>query len=153
MQEYGIKPENVYANTFTFNEAGEITGFDMDNVLSTNKGKVEQLKSLNLKSDIYVIGDGYTDYEIKLSGLANKFYAFTENIERDKVLVNAEHITPSLAEFLYIHKMNKAISYPKNRIKVLLLENIYPEALGIMDEEGYDVSLHSGALDEDELAV
>jgi len=152
VQELGIKEENVFANTFVFNEEGKIVGFDTDNVLSSNNGKVEQLKTLDLKGDVYVIGDGYTDYEIKAAGLANKFYAFTENVERDKVTEKADHITPSLDEFLYVHKMNKAISYPKNRIKVLLLENVHPDALQIMKNEGYNVSLQTGAMDEDELA-
>jgi len=48
--------------------------------------------------------------------------------------------------------MNKAISYPKNRIKVMLLENIHPDALKILKTEGYDVSIYSGAMDEEELS-
>jgi len=152
VSELGVKEGNVYANTFVFDERGNITGFDHDNVLSSNNGKVELLKQMGLQGDVYVIGDGYNDYEIKAAGLANKFYAFTENIERDDVLDKADHITPSLDEFLYLHKMNKAISYPKNRIKVLLLENVHEDAVAIMKNEGYNVSTMSGALDEDELA-
>ncbi|MDX1762638.1 MAG: phosphoglycerate dehydrogenase, partial [Christiangramia sp.] len=147
-----VKEENVYANSLVFDEAGDIIGFDQDNVLSSNNGKVELLKQLDLKGDVYVIGDGYNDYEIKAAGLANKFYAFTENVERDDILDKADHITPSLDEFLYLHKMNKAISYPKNRIKVLLLENVHADAVAIMKNEGYNVSTISGALDEEELA-
>lgn len=152
VQELGVKPENVFANTFEFDENGDVTGFDHDNVLSSNNGKVEQLKRLDLKGDVYVIGDGYTDYEIKAAGLANKFYAFTENVSRENILENADHITPSLDEFLYVNKMNKAISYPKNRIKVLLLENVHADAVDIMKKEGYNVSTISGALDEEELS-
>lgn len=152
VQEYGIKEENVFANSFEFDEQGQITGFDRSNQLSSNNGKVEQLKSLKLKGDVYVIGDGYTDYEIRAAGLANKFYAFTENVERDNVLEKADHITPSLDEFLYLHKLNKVISYPKNRINVLLLENVHPDAIKIMKNEGYNVTIHTGALDEEELA-
>src|SRR5690606_21654858 len=111
VKEYGIKEENVFANTFTFDESGNIVGFDDKNVLSVNNGKVEQLKSLNLVGDVYVIGDGYTDYEIKAAGLANKFFAFTENIARENVLAKADHITPSLDEFLYLNKMNTTTSY------------------------------------------
>ena len=76
--EYGVKEEHIYANSFHFNENDEITGFDPDNVLSSNSGKVKVLKKLGLKGDVYVIGDGYTDYEIREAGLANKFYGFTE---------------------------------------------------------------------------
>ena len=150
--EYGIKKDHVYANNFEYDQNGKIVGFDENNVLSRNKGKVEIIRSLNLEGDIYVIGDGYTDYEIKLEGLADKFYAFTENVKRDNVLKNADHITPSLDEFLYLNKMNKALSYPKNRINVLLLENIHPRAVEILREEGYNVEEHHGGLDEDELS-
>jgi D-3-phosphoglycerate dehydrogenase len=111
VEELGLKAEHVFANDFVFDESDNIIGFDKDNVLSSNNGKVEQLKSMDLQGDVYVIGDGYTDYEIKAAGLANKFYAFTENVERGSILEKADHITPSLDEFLYMHKMNKAISY------------------------------------------
>jgi D-3-phosphoglycerate dehydrogenase / 2-oxoglutarate reductase len=150
--EFGIKPENVFANDFVFDDKGNITGFNVDNVLSSNNGKVAQLKELNLQGDVYVIGDGYTDYEIKEAGLANKFYAFTENVERNKVTEKADHIAPNLDEILYTFKLNTAISYPKNRINVLLLENIHPAGLQILKKEGYNVEVHTAAMDEDELS-
>ncbi|MEQ9165693.1 MAG: phosphoglycerate dehydrogenase, partial [Fulvivirga sp.] len=149
--DYYIKPENVCANEFEFDTDGNIVGFDKENVLSSNNGKVEQLKSLELKGDIYVIGDGYTDYEIKAAGLANKFYAFTENVERANVTENADHITPSFDEFLYLNKLNTAISYPKNRINVLLLESVHSKAIENLKKEGYNVEVYPAGLDEDEL--
>jgi len=149
--EYGIKEENIYANTFVYDEQGNIVGFDKENVLCLDKGKIKLLESLALQGDVYVLGDGYTDYEIKEAGLANKFYAFTENITRDNVVAKAEHIAPSLDEFLYQNKLPMAISYPKNRISVLLLENIHPQAVALFKREGYQVETIPGALDEDEL--
>src|SRR5688572_20777942 len=149
--EFGIKPENILANEFRFDEAGNVIGFDINNPLSANGGKVEQLKKLNLPGDVYVIGDGYTDYEIKHAGLANKFYAFTENITRENVKNKADHITPSLDEFLYLNKLNTAISYPKNRINVLLLENVHPVAIQLLTAEGLNVETYHAALSEDEL--
>ena len=149
--EYGILAQNILANEFIFNETEKVIGFDLTNPLSANNGKVEQLKRLNLPGDVYVIGDGYTDYEIKHAGLANKFYAFTENIERANVLNKADHVTPSLDEFLYLNKLNTAISYPKNRINVLLLENVHPVALELMKAEGFNVETYPAGLDEDEL--
>ena len=150
--EYGIKPENVFANEFIYDGSGKIIDFNRDNVLSKNGGKSETIKRLNLEGDIYVIGDGYTDYEIKASGLANKFYAFTENVERAKVTAKADHIAPSLDEILYVNKMNKKFSYPKSRINVLLLENVHPIGIELMKHEGYNVEVVSSALSEDELA-
>jgi len=152
VEEFGIKEENVFANEFVYDESGNIIDFDRDNLLSKNNGKSETIKKLNLEGDIYVIGDGYTDYEIKASGLANKFYAFTENINRPAVSAKADHIAPSLDEILYVNKMNKKYSYPKSRINVLLLENVHPIAVELMKNEGYNVEIMTSAMSEDELA-
>lgn len=149
--EFGIKPGNIFANEYTFDSQGNVTGFDKNNPLSSNHGKSECLKHLNLPGDVYVIGDGYTDYEIKHAGLANKFFAFTENVERQNVLTKADHVTPSLDEFLYLSKLNTAISYPKNRISVLLLENVHPIAIELMKAEGFAVESYPAGLDEKEL--
>jgi D-3-phosphoglycerate dehydrogenase len=149
--EYGIKQENVFANDLIYDESGKIIDFNRDNPLSKNNGKSETIRSINLEGDIYVIGDGYTDYEIKASGLANKFYAFTENVNRPKVTSQADHIAPSFDEILYINKLNTKFSYPKSRIKVLLLENVHPIAFELLKEEGYQVEVASSALSEEEL--
>lgn len=149
--EYGIKEENIYANTFRYDENDNIVGFDQENVLCRDKGKIRLLENLALQGDVYVLGDGYTDYEIKEAGLANKFYAFTENIARDAVVAKAEHIAPSFDEFLYQNKLPMSISYPKNRISVLLLENIHPEAHRLFKEEGYQVEVMGTALSEEQL--
>ncbi|GAB3260876.1 hypothetical protein GCM10027347_25540 [Larkinella harenae] len=147
----GIKEENVFANTFVFDEAGNIVGCDCENPLATDKGKVKLIRDMNLDGDIYVIGDGYTDYEIRESGLANRFYAFTENVMRPKVIEKADHVAPSLDEFLYHNKLSRSQSYPKSRIKVLLLENVHPVAVHLFESEGFNVEILKGALDEEEL--
>ncbi|WP_297337435.1 phosphoglycerate dehydrogenase [Algoriphagus sp.] len=149
--DYGIKEENVFANEFVYDGQGKIVDFNRENPLSKNNGKAETIKHLKLEGDIYVIGDGYTDYEIKASGLANKFYAFTENVHRPKVTSKADHIAPSFDEILYINKLNTKFSYPKSRIKVLLLENVHPIGVELLKEEGYQVEVVSSAMTEDEL--
>ncbi len=150
--EYHIKKENIYANTFVFDEEGNIIGYDTENPLSQEGGKVKLLKELNLPGDIYGIGDGYSDYQLKESGMIKKFFAFTENIERKSVAEKADHITPSFDEFLYINKLPRAISYPKNRIKCLVVGNVEEEALSQMQKEGYNVrqrdSIEDKYLDE-----
>lgn len=149
--KYGIKPRNIYANEFVFDSQGNIVGYDKNILLSKNKGKVLLLKELNLEGEVYVIGDGYTDYEMREAGLANHFYAFTENIERPQVAEKADYILPNLDEFLFIHKLPMQVSYPKHRIKVLLLENVHPKAQEIFKNEGYQVEALKGALNEEEL--
>jgi D-3-phosphoglycerate dehydrogenase len=149
--DYGIKKENVFANEFVYDKDGNIIDFNRENPLSSNNGKAETIKRINLEGDIYVIGDGYTDYEIKASGLANKFYAFTENVSRPRVTSQADHIAPSLDEILYINNLNTKFSYPKSRIKVLLLENVHQIGVDLLKEEGYDVEVVSSAMSEEEL--
>ncbi len=137
--EYGIKRENIYANTFVFDEDDNIIGYDSDNPLSQEGGKVKLLRQMNLQGEIFGIGDGYSDYQLKESGLIKKFFAFTENIERKSVAEKADHVTPSFDEFLYINKLPRAISYPKNRIKCLVVGDIDDEALEQMRKEGYNI--------------
>ncbi|MDN3668002.1 phosphoglycerate dehydrogenase [Echinicola jeungdonensis] len=151
VETYGLKEENVFANEFVYDEDGNIVDFNRENLLSKNNGKPETIKKLNLEGDIYVVGDGYTDYEIKASGLANKFYAFVENVNRPKVTSQADHIAPSLDEILYVNKMNKKFSYPKSRINVLLLENVHPIGVELMKQEGYNVEVVGSAMSEEEL--
>ncbi|MBS7566094.1 HAD-IB family phosphatase [Mucilaginibacter sp. Bleaf8] len=137
--EYYIKKENIYANTFKFDEEGHIIGYDRANPLSQEGGKVKLLQELNLPGDIYGIGDGYSDFQLKESGLIKTFFAFTENIERKSVVEKADHVTPSLDEFLYINRLPRAISYPKNRIKCLVVGEVEDEALSQMRKEGYNI--------------
>ena len=149
--KYGIPEGNVYANDFVYDEEGNIIDFNRENTLSANGGKPNQIKALNLNGEVFVLGDGYTDYEIKKAGLANKFYAFTENVRRESVLSNADHVAPNLDEVLFVNKMERALSYPKSRMKVLLLENIHPDGIAKIEEEGYQVEVYPAGMTEEEL--
>ena len=134
-----------------YDEEGNIIDFNRENTLSANGGKPNQIKALNLNGEVFVLGDGYTDYEIKKAGLANKFYAFTENVRRESVLSNADHVAPNLDEVLFVNKMERALSYPKSRMKVLLLENIHPDGIAKIEEEGYQVEVYPAGMTEEEL--
>ena len=143
----------MLANTFTFDAEDRITGFDADNVLSQDGGKILQLRQLDLHGPVYALGDGYTDYQIREAGLADRFYAFTENVSRPAVVAHADKVLPTFDEFLYQNKLPMTLSYPKNRIKVLLLENPDPRAAELFRAEGYQVDTVPGGLDEDELVA
>ena len=149
--EYNVPAERVFANTFEFSEEGEIIGFDRDNILSVHNGKIECLQNLRLDGEIQMIGDGYSDYVTKEAGVADKFFAYTENVEREKTIQNADYITPNLDEFLFINDLPRKISYPKNRIKMLLLENIHADAYEKFSTDGFTVETVSRSLPEDEL--
>ncbi|CAL2094750.1 D-3-phosphoglycerate dehydrogenase / 2-oxoglutarate reductase [Tenacibaculum sp. 190524A05c] len=149
--EYNVPAERVFANTFEFSEEDEIIGFDRDNILSVHNGKIECLQNLRLDGEIQMIGDGYSDYVTKEAGVADKFFAYTENVEREKTIQNADYITPNLDEFLFINDLPRKISYPKNRIKMLLLENIHADAYEKFSTDGFTVETVSRSLPEDEL--
>ncbi|MEN1785869.1 MAG: phosphoglycerate dehydrogenase [Bacteroidota bacterium] len=149
--EYNIPAHRVYANTFEFDEAGKIVGFDAQNVLSSHNGKIACLKELDLEGEVQVIGDGYSDYVMREAGIADKFFAYTENVHRDKAADNADHIVPNLNEFLFVNDLPRKISYPKNRIKILLLENIHPAAFDNLSNDGFSVEQLSHSLPEEEL--
>lgn len=151
VEEYNIPAKRVYANTFVFDEDDVIVGFDAENVLSTHNGKIQCLKDLDLDGEVQVIGDGYSDYVTKEAGVADTFFAYTENVSREKTIENADHITPNLDEFLYVNKLPRNISYPKNRIKILLLENVHPDAFKKLSGDGFTVETVSTSLSEDDL--
>ncbi len=102
--EYGILKKNIYANSFIFNKSMRIVGYDEKNPLSTSKGKVKILKKLRLKGTTHIIGDGFTDFEIKKEGYADFFYLFTENIKRESLTKNADFLLKSFDEFIDIIK-------------------------------------------------
>nr|WP_297788373.1 phosphoglycerate dehydrogenase [uncultured Allomuricauda sp.] len=151
VEEYNIPSERVYANTFKFDDDGNIIGFDETNVLAAHNGKIECLKNLDLEGEVQVIGDGYSDYVMREAGIAHKFFAYTENVHREKAADNADHVTPNLDEFLFVNDLPRNLSYPKNRIKILLLENVHPAAFENLSEEGFSVELIKTSLSEEDL--
>lgn len=151
LKDFELEDNHILANTFKFDQKGKVIGFDNKNPLSQNQGKVKIIKKLNLKGEIVVIGDGFTDLEIKQLGAAHSFYAFTENVHREIVASKADRILGSFDEFLFINKLPMTISFPKSKIKALLLENIESSAKDALEKEGYEVELLKNALDEEEL--
>jgi D-3-phosphoglycerate dehydrogenase len=148
---FGIPSNHILANEFQFNSKGTVIGFNDKIVLSKAKGKAKIVNKLKLKGKIIVLGDGMTDYEIKKEQAADIFYAFTENISREPVVAVADDVIPNFDELLFRNKVQASVSYPKNRIKVLLLEKIDKLAVEAFKKEGYDVETVKSALDEDEL--
>ncbi len=154
--DYGIDAGYVLANRLVFDADGVATGVDQANPLSQDGGKVTALRALGLAGDVAMVGDGWTDYEVYKDGAADRFYAFTENVRRPKVIAAAETgdntvIAASFDEVLHNEGFEGRYSFPRSKLKVLLLENIHPDAVRAFREEGYDVRTVKGALDEDDL--
>lgn len=96
VQSYGFLREQVFANTLLYDFEGNIKGYDRHNPLAQDQGKVKVCHQLGLQGEIIAIGDGYTDYELKASGQANYFVAFTENIERSTIVPLADVVITEL---------------------------------------------------------
>ncbi|MDP1727332.1 MAG: HAD-IB family phosphatase [Bacteroidota bacterium] len=139
VKPYFIDDAHVFANTFVYDKKNNITGADEQNPLAQENGKVKLIKQLKLHGDIIVIGDGYTDFQIFEAGLATQFFAFTENVVRENVVKKAPLTAPSLDEILYTQRLPMALSYPKTRIKVVLLGEPTFLAEKAMKAEGYQL--------------
>lgn len=155
--DFNIAPEYVLANRLIFNEEGVAIGIDLTNPLSQDGGKAIALQALNVSGAVVMVGDGWTDFEVFKGGAADRFYAFTENVARDKVVQAAKsggeatRLAASFDEVLHAEGYQGRYSFPRSKMKVLLLENIHPDAVRRFREEGYDVSTVKGALDEEAL--
>ncbi|OUW60541.1 MAG: hypothetical protein CBD58_04575 [bacterium TMED198] len=95
----------VFGNTLLF-KGESVVGFDQTNPLCESGGKSTRVKSLNLKYPSTMIGDGFTDYEVKRDGQATYFAAYTENIHRKKVVELADFKVSSMDELLVIINKN-----------------------------------------------
>ena len=151
----GIAADHVLCNDLIYDAEGRVTGVDDANPLSRDNGKPEVIRALNLPETfggpVVMVGDGWTDAEVKLAGAADRFYAFTEVVSRPKVVEVADATAASLDEVLFAEGVSGRWSYPRNRIRMLLLENIHPAAVERLEEAGYSVETAKGALDEDDL--
>lgn len=96
----GIAPDHIYANNFLWNEDGDVIGFDSKNPLSKPGGKVQVLKELKLSGDVIVVGDGYTDAEIKIQGQAERFYLYAEHVDRKHLYEYADRVIYSFDELM-----------------------------------------------------
>lgn len=153
-KELGIKESHILANTFVLDKKGRVAGVDTKNPLSQKGGKAKAVESLKLTGEMFVIGDGYTDYEIKeaVSEKGNKeikFIAFTENRYRESVVTKADYSVPNFDEFLYVYHFPLSTSYPKHRLSVLLLENIHQKAIIAFEKEGYAVEYFEKSISQE----
>jgi D-3-phosphoglycerate dehydrogenase len=148
--DFGILPDHVLANKFLIKN-GEINGFDKTRPTSEAQGKARAVRELGLKGEVIVVGDGFTDLEIKRLGAASKFAAYTENVSRESIIKDADVVVRDFDELLFLEKISSEVSYPKSRMKVLLLENIEKAAEDNFKKEGYQVETLKTALDEKEL--
>lgn len=146
----GVPGALIVANDLTYDDEGRVTGV-AESPLLAPLGKAQALKALGLSGPVVMVGDGWTDAEVRQAGVADRFYAFTEVIRRDPVVAAADAEARSLDELLHLEGLSGRWSYPRSRMRILLLENIHPAAVERLEAAGYTVETESGALDEDAL--
>ncbi len=150
-RQLGIAAERVLANDLVYAADGRVAGVDPANPLAGAGGKARALEALGLPRPVVMVGDGWTDAEVRLAGAADRFYAFTEIVRRPPVVAAADAEVASLDELLHAEGLAGRWSYPRSRMRILLLENIHPAAVARLEAEGYVVETATGALGEDEL--
>lgn len=149
VKNLGIKYEHIYANRFLYDHEGHVVDYDRNLPACQDQGKVIQLKMLNLKGDILVIGDGYNDYEMKEAGLAHSFFCYTENVNREAVANVADGVFEDL-EGIFLACNIDAPKAPKPK-KALLLENIHPYVEDHLKSRGFLVETKPQSLNDEEL--
>lgn len=148
---FGIPSNHILANEFQFNSKGTVIGFNDKIVLSKAKGKVKAVRRLKLKGSVSVLGDGYTDYEIKKEKAAKSFYAFTENITRESVTQHADAVIPSFDVFLKGLKISEKSQKKRSNTDVISFENIDVKKLKEFKKAGLAVKNVSKKISEDQL--
>lgn len=150
VKQFGILENHILANNLIIKK-DKVIGFNKSNLLSQNQGKAKVVKSLNLSGKVHVLGDGYTDYEIKKFNKNINFVVFCENVERKSIMAKADLVVKSFDEFLFSQHLKSALSYPKSKMKALMLENIHPVAIDWFKNQGYNVEILKDALSEKDL--
>ena len=147
----GLDPAHVHCNDLAYDGAGRVVGADGSNPLAWEDGKIEAVRALALDGPVVMVGDGWGDWRVREAGLADRFWAYTEVVTRDRVVERADATASTLDEILHAEGFAARFSYPRGRMKVLLLENVHPRAVERFRAEGYAVETLKGALTEERL--
>ena len=113
VKPYGFKSKNIFGNNFIYKNNGDILTVNRDNPLSKELGKIKIAEQINQNISIsdkhkisIILGDGYTDYEVKKYGEANYFIQFIENINRKSLNSMADLIADNFDDVIKFIKKN-----------------------------------------------
>lgn len=99
----GIARDNCFANDFVYNN-DKITGFNEQNLLAGDGGKVkvanEKIIKPNHYQNIFMIGDGYTDFEVSKSNPNITFCGFGGHVVRKLVQKEAPNFFHNFEQML-----------------------------------------------------
>ena len=97
VKEFDFIDDNIFANELICHKNDTIL-LDTNNPLSLDNGKskvVKQIKGHNI-----IIGDGYTDYEVKKYGHADIFIQYIENVNRKGLNNKADCIATNFQDII-----------------------------------------------------
>jgi len=97
VKPFGFKKSNIYANEFIYDNEN-IISINKNNPLSKDLGKVKIANMIKGKN--IIIGDGYTDFEIKKHNKAILFIQYIENINRKKLNDKADFVAKDFNQIL-----------------------------------------------------
>jgi len=114
VKPYGFNDNNVFGNDFICKNGSTIFTINKGNPLSKEFGKIKISEQINQNisisnndKPIIVLGDGYTDYEVKKYNQANYFIQFIENINRKSLNNKADFIAKNFDDVIrFIKKIN-----------------------------------------------
>jgi len=97
VKKFDFIDSNIFANEFIYYDNKNIS-LDINNPLSMDNGKSNIAK--NIKGYNIIIGDGYTDYEVKKDGYADVFIQYIENINRKELNNKADLIATNFQDII-----------------------------------------------------
>ncbi len=100
----GFREDHIFGNTFVYDVSGHVTGFDAQNILTGTCGKAKQITQLRLDGRVIMVGDGWTDYEVKQEGVADYFVAFVEHVARENVMKHADCVAHHFEDVINFYK-------------------------------------------------
>lgn len=98
----GLDPGHTFSNAFIYDEGGIATGIDASRPLAYAGGKARAIEEADIPGPRIIIGDGWTDYEIKAKGAAEMFVAYIEHARREKVVAQADAVAQSFDQLFDI---------------------------------------------------
>ncbi len=96
----GMRRDHVLANAFVYDAAGTVAGVDRSRPTAHAGGKVAAVRAAGLPGPLLIVGDGWTDYELKREGVADAFIAYIEHARREKVVAASDTVARSFDDVL-----------------------------------------------------
>jgi D-3-phosphoglycerate dehydrogenase len=109
-QQLKIDYSHCFANEFII-QGNRIIGFDEKNVLADGLGKVklaQKFKQQQSTKNVICVGDGNSDFLIKKEKVADEFWGFWANVQRENLIKLADHNFYSSQEIFEYLKSNNS---------------------------------------------